>query len=161
MVFNADTAVNLKDAWRAFGDSLITQHINPLTLTLVPESEYQRYYEFLMKIIEKALTLDREISRQTAWVRWVFEDVDRPAAEEGLQIVVAPAMIKRGKSSGDGFEEQVQLLRAETCVIRKSSAPVEHSSELEPGSEVEDSMVGDESFTSLTYFTKFAEEPGN
>ncbi|KAI1362876.1 hypothetical protein F5Y08DRAFT_258000 [Xylaria arbuscula] len=161
MVFNTDAAVSPKERWRALGDSLITQYIHPMFSTFIAESENQRYYEFLIKIVEKALILDREISRQTAWVRWVFEDANSPAIQGGLQVVMAPALIKRGKSSGDGFEEEVQLLRVDTCEVQKLPPPMEHSSELEASSEVEDSMVGDESFTSLTYFTTFAAEPGN
>ncbi|KAI0453064.1 hypothetical protein F5B21DRAFT_526306 [Xylaria acuta] len=126
MVFSADAAVSPQDRWRKFEDSLIAEHIDPITLSFVPTSEYGRYYDLLSQIIEKALILDREISRQAAWIRWVFEDLDSHSEivasgsinQEGLRVIVAPAMVKRGKSSGEGFEEQIELLRADSCVIQ-------------------------------------------
>ncbi|KAJ2992966.1 hypothetical protein NUW58_g1991 [Xylaria curta] len=127
MVLSADAPVSPQDRWRKFEDQLIRDHIDPVTLPFIPTSEYGRYFDLLSKIIEKALVMDREISRQAAWVRWVFEDPDSPLETvsstisidgEASCVIVAPAMIKRGKSSGEGFEEQIQLLQADTCVVQ-------------------------------------------
>ncbi|KAI1425004.1 hypothetical protein F5Y12DRAFT_749254 [Xylaria sp. FL1777] len=124
MVFSADSSTSPQDRWRKFKDSLIKEHIDPIILAFVPSSEDRRYYDLLNQIIEKALVLDREISRQAAWVRWLFEDTEShseavaPINQEELHVIVAPALVKRGKSSGDGFEEQIELLRADTCVVQ-------------------------------------------
>ncbi|KAI0521986.1 hypothetical protein F5B22DRAFT_512772 [Xylaria bambusicola] len=118
MVFNADAAASPKDSWSTFKDSLITKHIDPIALAFVPEVEYRRYYDLLGNIVEKALVLDREISRQAAWVRWVFEESESSTSQGNVDIIVAPALVKRGRSDGDGFEEQRQLLPADTFVIQ-------------------------------------------
>ncbi|KAI0430722.1 hypothetical protein F5Y09DRAFT_307086 [Xylaria sp. FL1042] len=120
MVFNAEASVNPQDRWRKFKESLIKDYINPIILAFIPPSEDGRYYDLLCQIIEKALILDREISRQAAWVLWEFEDADSHSeiVQEGLPIIAAPAMVKRGKSSGEGFEEQIELLPASTSVVQ-------------------------------------------
>ncbi|KAK5629009.1 hypothetical protein RRF57_004724 [Xylaria bambusicola] len=141
MVFNADTAASPKDRWRTFEDSLITRHIDPIALAFVPEAEYRRYHDLLSTIIEKALVLDREISRQAAWVSWIFEDSDCLTSQGDVNVIVAPAMVKRGKSSGDGFEEQRQLLQADTCIIQSLLSSKANSQE-ERGSPTEEPTEG-------------------
>ncbi|KAH8162686.1 hypothetical protein CIB48_g5552 [Xylaria polymorpha] len=124
MVFNEDTLVHPRDKWKKFEESLIAEYIDPVVSPFILPSESGRYYDLLIQIIEKALIMDREISRQAAWVRWVFDDLDghtetAPSTDqEGARVILAPAMIKRGKSSGEAFEEQVELLPADICVVR-------------------------------------------
>lgn len=128
MVFSAEALKSPRDRWVQFEEGLIKDLIDPYTKRFIPRSEYDRYFALLSNIIEKALAMDREISRQAAWVRWVFEDAERPLDTmantvspnaEALCVIVAPAMIKRGKSSGEGFnEEQIELLLADTCIVQ-------------------------------------------
>ncbi|KAI0904022.1 hypothetical protein F4823DRAFT_616446 [Ustulina deusta] len=148
MVFTADSAVDPQDTWIKFKDTLIKEHIDPIALPFVPASEDRRYYDLLGQIIEKALILDREISRQAAWVRWHFEDQDSHSeimantaslGQEGVRVIVAPAMVKRGKSSGEGFDEQMELLRADTCVVQNLLPSKAHRRE------------GDDSFSERWY----------
>ncbi|KAI0972385.1 hypothetical protein F4678DRAFT_59178 [Xylaria arbuscula] len=145
MVFSADAPVNPGDRWSVFKDSLIKDYIDPVTSPFVLRPEYGRYYDALGQIIEKALILDREISRQAAWVRWVFENPESQSetasktalvSQEGLHIITAPALKKRGKSSGEGFEEQIELLPADTCVVQSLLVPETYGGE------------GDDSFSS-------------
>ncbi len=151
MVFSADSAVDPQDTWIKFKDTLIKEHIDPIALPFVPASEDRRYYDLLGQIIEKALILDREISRQAAWVRWHFEDQDSHSeimantaslGQEGARVIVAPAMVKRGKSSGEGFDEQMELLRADTCVVQNLLPSKAHRRE------------GDDSFSERWYATE-------
>ncbi|KAI1204682.1 uncharacterized protein F4807DRAFT_446331, partial [Annulohypoxylon truncatum] len=134
MVFKAEDALRVSNAWENFRNIVIENDINPFVLQFVKKAEYARYCGLLKQIIEKALVLDREISRQAAWVRWVFEDQNRrsdtaesdpPIDQERVRVIIAPALLKRGKSSGDKFEEQIELLSAESSVVQKlqSSRP--------------------------------------
>jgi hypothetical protein len=88
----------------------------------------------LGRIIDDALALDREISRQVARVEWVFPnsgteklmfDPETMKLEKGekaskdnqnVLLVVAPGMKKRGKSTGDDFKDESLLIPMEvTC----------------------------------------------
>ncbi|KAH8647091.1 hypothetical protein BGZ60DRAFT_535442 [Tricladium varicosporioides] len=86
----------------------------------------------LFKIISDAVTLDLEISKQVARVTWVFDNgpfnpdlMELEAGEnscpenEEVQLIVAPGLKKRGKSTGDGFKTENTLL-----LIQVSCEPV-------------------------------------
>ncbi|KAI1170294.1 hypothetical protein F4777DRAFT_569795 [Nemania sp. FL0916] len=127
MILSAEDTANQQDRWNEVKKSLMKKYFDPTILIFIPESEDRRYYDLLTHIIEKALFLDRVISTQASWVRWVFEDADSQSEaagnaasvnQETVRVISAPAMIKRGKSSGDGFEEEIELLPADTCVVR-------------------------------------------
>ncbi|KAF5634276.1 hypothetical protein F52700_5999 [Fusarium sp. NRRL 52700] len=81
-------------------------------------SDKQRSFKNqLSAIITEAFALDKEISRQVARVIWRFnvsqheEDADHPdAASSKPGLVMAPAVFKRGKSTGEGFDHETKLL---------------------------------------------------
>lgn len=83
----------------------------------------------LSAILDKALVLDREINRQVSKVEWIFAwersannkfnpdtmDLEKgdtiPHKDAEVQFVVAPGVLKRGKSTGEGFRTEMCLLR--------------------------------------------------
>ncbi|KAF7551173.1 hypothetical protein G7Z17_g5192 [Cylindrodendrum hubeiense] len=84
--------------------------------------------EQLCTIIDKALLLDKEISRQVARVVWVSDwghsakdefDPETMELEKGdelhkdaqVRFVIAPGVMKRGKSTGEGFKKMMALLK--------------------------------------------------
>lgn len=87
------------------------------------------FNEQLSAILDKALVLDQEISRQVSKVEWTFDwdhsatnefDPDNMDLEKGdtishegaeVRFVVAPGVLKRGKSTGEGFRKAMCLLR--------------------------------------------------
>ncbi|KAI1197315.1 hypothetical protein F5X97DRAFT_302347 [Nemania serpens] len=138
MVFKADSSVDVQSIWNEYGYSVIENHIDPVVWPFIPEGEGDQYYALLNKIIQKALVLDREISRQAAWIRWVFEDPDgrpgraesdSPAEQDWVRVIAAPALLKSGKSSGDMFEEQMELLPAEAYVVLELQTSETHKKE--------------------------------
>ncbi|KAF2967284.1 hypothetical protein GQX73_g6251 [Xylaria multiplex] len=126
MVFHAEDPEEVQKSWGELAESLMEKRINPITSKIISSSEDERYRKLLIEVIEKALIIDREISRQVAWIRWSFEDLEYhpetvesgiPINQDCLQVITAPALIKRGKSSGEGFGEQLELLAADSSVV--------------------------------------------
>lgn len=90
------------------------------------------YTDQLNQILDDALKLDKEVSRQQARVIWTF-DLDSPhfdpetmELENGdahpkknpeVLFVVAPSLVKRGKSTGEDFETENMLVKM-TVVCR-------------------------------------------
>ncbi|KAL5338346.1 hypothetical protein BJX70DRAFT_366852 [Aspergillus crustosus] len=89
------------------------------------------YTQELTRIIEEAVQLDIEICRQVARIEWVFPppgkevafdsevmrldnqetaSKDKGAEKQSVQLVMCPAMKKRGKSTGDEFGAPATLL---------------------------------------------------
>jgi hypothetical protein len=72
----------------------------------------------LSTIVTQAIRLDKEISRQTARVMWtfnVFQEVetgDHAQRPREIGLVIAPAVFKRGKSTGEDFNQETVLLEA-------------------------------------------------
>ncbi|KAL2834216.1 hypothetical protein BDW59DRAFT_44960 [Aspergillus cavernicola] len=79
------------------------------------------------RILESAISLDKEIHRQAARIKFEFPSEDtqlrfdssrmeaekgeqRPKPDQPVFLVVAPAVTKRGKSDGNDFDADVQLL---------------------------------------------------
>jgi hypothetical protein len=133
-----------KEMEEKFKDELIRECIDPVTLRFIRSSEEKEYYGHLNHIIDKALELDREISKQVAQVEWVFDDrqprsssrashregwTQRASSRgrEGVSVIVAPAVLKRGKSSGDNFDEEQELMAPEITVIRELLPTEMHS----------------------------------
>lgn len=88
------------------------------------------YKQELLRIIGEALELDKEISRQVTGVQLVFQgkgsnpvfDSSTMELEKGEKasgskqkvfLVTSPAVVKRGKSTGESFNEATLLLRME------------------------------------------------
>jgi hypothetical protein len=80
----------------------------------------------ILKILDDAIVLDKEISKQVARVIWVFDhgefDHSSMVLEGGekpqigskeVQLVVAPGLKKRGKSTGEDFKLENTLLLTE------------------------------------------------
>ncbi|KAF2826646.1 hypothetical protein CC86DRAFT_466502 [Ophiobolus disseminans] len=106
----------------------------------VLQSPYKEDYKHnFMDIVDEALKLDREISRQVSYVEWIFNDRatarafqpeamelengKRPSKNESdVGFVISPGVTKRGKSSGEGYEASMWLLKMEvTCEAPKLS----------------------------------------
>ncbi|KAK9412834.1 putative PH domain-containing protein [Seiridium unicorne] len=133
MVFKTDATMKTQDARRSYIDSVIKKHIDPITLRFIREPQRGQYHDLLHQIVENAVNLDEEISRQPAMVSWVFEAPESGPDSEGLDdtclhyavsgnqgvpVIIAPALMKRGKSSGEDFHEETQLLAAEICIVQ-------------------------------------------
>ncbi|KAH7324240.1 hypothetical protein B0I35DRAFT_423771 [Stachybotrys elegans] len=134
MIFKADNDKEEQEAWTRVANHLIKQYIDPVATELIPVPKEGQFHSLLHEIIVKALKLDRELSQQLAVVRWVFEDarVDAPAdasedahqdrdaqsSRDGVRVIVAPGVTKRGKSSGEDFGEVIELMPAEVVVVR-------------------------------------------
>ncbi|KAF5977538.1 hypothetical protein FBULB1_6470 [Fusarium bulbicola] len=84
---------------------------------LLRKDKERSFENQLSAIITEAFGLDKEISRQVARVIWRFsvpqqeENADHPHAALGKPgLVMAPAVFKRGKSTGEGFDHETKLL---------------------------------------------------
>ncbi|KAF2814240.1 uncharacterized protein BDZ99DRAFT_380058 [Mytilinidion resinicola] len=96
-----------------------------------PDSE--GYQEEFLRILDEALELDKEISRQVTGVRFLFHEQESnpvfdpsmmelekdekvSGGKQKVSLVTSPAVVKRGKSTGESFNEATLLLRMEvTC----------------------------------------------
>ncbi|KAG5745889.1 hypothetical protein H9Q70_011421 [Fusarium xylarioides] len=85
--------------------------------SLLTKDRGRSFKNQLSAIITEAFALDKEISRQVARVIWRFnvpqqeEKADQPhAAPNKPDLVMAPAVFKRGKSTGEGFDHETKLL---------------------------------------------------
>ncbi|KAF5627567.1 hypothetical protein F25303_10757 [Fusarium sp. NRRL 25303] len=95
-------------------------HVNRIINTvdnLLRKDKEKSFKNQLSAIITEAFALDKEISRQVARVIWRFngsqqeENVDHAhAAPSKPGLVMAPAVFKRGKSTGEGFDHETKLL---------------------------------------------------
>ncbi|KAF5589836.1 uncharacterized protein FSUBG_11038 [Fusarium subglutinans] len=97
-------------------DDHVKRIINTVSNVLIKDRE-RSFKNQLSAIITKAFALDKEISRQVARVIWRFnvfqleENADHPdAAPSKPGLVMAPAVFKRGKSTGEGFDHETKLL---------------------------------------------------
>ncbi|KAF5253505.1 hypothetical protein FANTH_1576 [Fusarium anthophilum] len=97
-------------------DYHIKRIINTVAYLLRKDKE-RSFENQLSAIITEAFALDKEISRQVARVIWRFsvpqqeENADHPHAALGKPgLVMAPAVFKRGKSTGEGFDHETKLL---------------------------------------------------
>ncbi|CVK98755.1 uncharacterized protein FMAN_08459 [Fusarium mangiferae] len=91
--------------------------INTIGRNLLKKDKERGFKNQLSAIITEAFALDKEISRQVARVIWRFnvsqqeENVGHPdAAPSNPGLVMAPAVFKRGKSTGEGFDHETKLL---------------------------------------------------
>ena len=94
--------------------------------------------EQLHRILTDAIELDKEIGRQVARVEWVFPEdgIEYDSAQmepqkgdsppkpgQKILLALAPAMKKRGKSTGEDFHVENLLLAAEvTCEMPEKSS---------------------------------------
>lgn len=102
------------------------------------DDESEGITEALKSILDEAFALDKIMSQQVARLEWVFDvrtierrgcrfdaetmELDERAADgvvdAGLKVclVVAPALVKRGKSTGEDFDkERILLKRSVWC----------------------------------------------
>jgi hypothetical protein len=88
------------------------------------------YEQQLLGILDEVLNLDKEISRQVAGVHWLFQerwfspvfDASTMVLEKGetppeekqhISLVTSPGFVKRGKSTGEDFDNVALLLPME------------------------------------------------
>ncbi|KAF2649413.1 hypothetical protein K491DRAFT_721680 [Lophiostoma macrostomum CBS 122681] len=88
------------------------------------------YEQQLLEILDEWLNLDKEISRQTASVEWLFQErwfnpvfdpstmvLEKgeapPKEKQHISLVTSPGVVKRGKSTGEDFENVALLLPME------------------------------------------------
>ncbi|RTE75132.1 hypothetical protein BHE90_010412 [Fusarium euwallaceae] len=99
------------------------------TLEAMVKFEEQEAEDGLTSIISEAYVVGKEISRQTARITWMFDLEKEPETpqlgaetmelESGQHVkktqevswVVAPGVMKRGKSTGEGFDHEEMLLK--------------------------------------------------
>ncbi|KAF5703343.1 hypothetical protein FMUND_13042 [Fusarium mundagurra] len=86
-------------------------------VNLLRTDKERSFQSQLSAIVTEAFALDKEISRQVARVIWRFnisrqeENDDHPDAVPSKPgLVMAPAVFKRGKSTGEGFDHETKLL---------------------------------------------------
>ena len=121
---------------------LCTQ-LSPLTT-----SEYKGFATQLSDIISEALDLDQLFSKQVADMYWhmgaddpgkfteasmEMQQGEKHAVDgQKVQMVVAPGLIKRGRSTGDNYETESMLLKmtvsCEVIAADKTSLPPRDSS---------------------------------
>jgi hypothetical protein len=94
--------------------SHVTHIVNTVDNILRKDRE-RSFKDQLSAIITQASALDKEISRQVARVIWSFditqrEKEDQPCNPNKAGLVIAPAVFKRGKSTGEGFDQEIKLL---------------------------------------------------
>lgn len=89
------------------------------------KQEYQdRYRGRVYDIVAQAVRLDLEICKQGAEVYWDFGDgsgwtaLQNPDLSRSYRVILAPGLVKRGKSNGEELElePRVLLQREETSV---------------------------------------------
>jgi hypothetical protein len=85
----------------------------------------------LLDIVDQAVKLDKEFSRQASQVYWTFGDVDgtpfsfpqNVEVKEGerftkstqrVALVISPGVMKQGKFTGEGFDSTTRLLEMES-----------------------------------------------
>lgn len=100
------------------------------------QSEQSRGLEQdFLDIIDEGIRLDKEICRQVSRVEWMFSSRDGtqgfnpeimnhdkggilPAGNPDVALVIAPGVRKQGKSTGEGFESSVWLMKMEvSCAV--------------------------------------------
>lgn len=98
------------------------------------------FLEQLQEIVEQAIALDQDICRQVARIDWIFPasqdpvlfkpnymemEVGEAAPRPGqhVDVVVVPALKKRGKSTGDGFETEYLLCKMVVTCAPGSLSP--------------------------------------
>ena len=100
----------------------LCEQLAPLT-----KSKYERYKAQIFDIIKEALDLDQLFSKQVAQIYWNFgadeprrfneasmelqQAEKRAVDDQEVQLVVAPGLIKRGRSTGEGYEMTSILLK--------------------------------------------------
>lgn len=100
----------------------------------------------LRRVIERSVSLDREICRQAAGIQWEFTsspdsvhydsgymEVETgegpPQPGDRVAVVLAPALKKRGRYNGEAFENEYLLLKMNiTCVpVLYGTGSMKHS----------------------------------
>ncbi|KAK4215400.1 hypothetical protein QBC37DRAFT_481483 [Rhypophila decipiens] len=91
----------------------------------------------LCQILQEAIDIDKEISGQVARIEWDFraghtnmkfdpqymvaaKEYGSAEAIDDVRLAIAPRMIKRGKSNGDDFETEYQLVPMEVSLMLAS-----------------------------------------
>lgn len=93
----------------------------------------------VFNIVMEALIIDKMISKQVAEVTWLF-DYDMARGErrasdvQNVWLVVAPGMIKRGKSTGEDFNVGNTLLEREVWYEPRASDSAEENHRATTGS---------------------------
>lgn len=96
-------------------------------LAALTKSKYESVRAQIFDIIGEALNLDQLFSKQVAEICWTFgadeprnfneasmelQQAEKRAVDgQQVQIVIAPGLIKRGRSTGEDYEKTTILLR--------------------------------------------------
>jgi hypothetical protein len=99
----------------------------------------------LADLIKQTVRLDQDLSRQVAPIRWSFDrgsslsfdpssmalpsNYQEPSEELKVRLVLAPGLIRRGRSSGDQFDKIVLLLKTEVTCENPTALPADISSD--------------------------------
>ncbi|KAH7179029.1 uncharacterized protein B0J16DRAFT_386850 [Fusarium flagelliforme] len=89
---------------------------------LVKRDEEKGCKDQIAAIINQAFSLDKEINRQAAHVRWI-SNIQQVKTGNYVQrvkqdgVVLSPEVLKRGKSTGESFDQEMTLVKMEIGYI--------------------------------------------
>lgn len=127
--FDSKQKSDIQKDMKAKKDDCVTRITN--TIGPILESEEQDVKDQLSEIINKVYELDKEICQQVACIRLDFsargrnetccvllekeelEGGNNTEEQEAHYVVVAPGVIKRGRSTGEEFKNEYRLLEVE------------------------------------------------
>ena len=131
-MWKANTSTLLVDALKLDREDMsgtLIELVQELCAQLAPltKSKHERIEKQMFEIIKEALDLDQLFSKQVAEIRWTFgadgpkrfdeasmelQQAEKRAVDgQRVQLVVAPGLIKRGRSTGEDYEMTNMLLR--------------------------------------------------
>jgi hypothetical protein len=98
-------------------------------LSLLQSTDQKVSQQDFFDIIDHAVKIDKEISHQVSRITWSFGSEDgmraldpasmelrkgeRSSPSQEVTLVTAPGVVKQGKSTGEGFESSIYLLKTE------------------------------------------------
>lgn len=118
-------------------DSLVFKETWKIFKQIPASSDTRGLNEGLCQILREAIALDKEINRQVARIEWNFgvtwppmkfdpksmtatKEQGGPATTDEVRLVIAPRLVKRGKSTGDDFGIENQLMPMEVSLMPAS-----------------------------------------
>ncbi|EIT81628.1 hypothetical protein AO1008_02434 [Aspergillus oryzae 100-8] len=119
MIFEGDKAYDDRQQFVTMNVKVLSKYLASLSLSPKDVIEAR-----LQDLFTQSLELDQELNRQVASITW-NRDTDE---ELTVRLVLAPGLSRRGRASGDRFDEIVQLLKMEvSCELAVYNEPSRRS----------------------------------